>query len=198
MLTLLSVADQVVATARDQTTWGTRYDPAYVRIAYPNGDVPRSQGVCTDVVIRAYRAARIDLQRLIVEDKRRHPAAYPAGKLDPNIDHRRVPNQRAFFRRHGATLSLSGDFRAGDIVDWKLPSGRDHTGIVSDRRDAAGTPLVIHNIGAGPREEDVLKSWPIVAHFRYPATPKARSSRAPHTAPRPVPGSSRRASPGPN
>lgn len=157
---------RVVAAARDQLSWGTRYDPAYVRIAYPMGDVPRGTGVCTDVVIRAYRAIGVDLQRAIAEDKRRHPRAYPAGRIDRNIDHRRVPNQMVYFRRHWRTLSTTRGWVPGDVVCWKLPNGRDHTGIVSDRRGAGGWPLVIHNIGPAPSEDDVLKAWRITGHFR--------------------------------
>lgn len=162
----------IVEGARDQLTWGTHYDPAYVKIAYPGGDPPKKQGVCTDVVIRAFRHAGIDLQKLIHEDMKGAWSLYPryAGRTAPdtNIDHRRVPNQREFFKRHALSLSTRGDWRSGDIVEWKLDNGRDHTGIVTDRKGRSGLPLVIHNIGAGPQEEDVLTSWKVVAHFRYP------------------------------
>jgi hypothetical protein len=173
-----SAAALIVEGARDELTWGTSYDPAYCRIAYPSGDVPRSKGVCTDVVIRALRHAGFDLQKLIHEDMRRDWAAYPRypgrDSPDPNIDHRRVPNQRVFFFRHGRSIDTgSQDVRSwqpGDIVEWRLPSGRDHTGIVTDRLNAARLPYVIHNIGYGPQEEDVLRApgWTITGHFRYP------------------------------
>lgn len=171
-----SVARRIVAGARDQLTWGTRYDPAYRKIGYPNGDVPKAQGVCTDVLVRAFRNAGYDLQKLIHEDMKSHWALYPRypGRKTPdsNIDHRRVPNQRVFFKRFGRTCPLSAKdpqpWKAGDIVEWKLDSGLDHTGILTDKKDREGFPLVIHNIGAGPQEEDVLRAWKIVGHFRYP------------------------------
>ncbi|HVL38216.1 MAG TPA: DUF1287 domain-containing protein [Fimbriimonadaceae bacterium] len=162
-----TVPQRIVAAARDQVTWGTTYDPAYVRLAYPGGDVPRTKGVCTDVVIRALRAVGHDLQVLIHEDKKRRPAAYPRTPLDRNIDHRRVPSQMAFFRKHGRALSLDSDWLPGDIVCWRLPSGRDHIGIVMDRRGTTGDWTVVHNLSR-PAEDDCLKSWTITGHFRYP------------------------------
>jgi len=168
----------LVAGARDQLTWGTRYEPAYVKIAYPGGDPPRTQGVCTDVVVRAYRNAGFDLQKLIHEDMKAAWGAYPryADKKAPdsNIDHRRVPNQKAYFKRHALSLTLKcdspKDWQPGDIVEWKLVNGRDHTGILTDKLDGDGYPYAIHNIGDGPQEEDVLRTWTwkIVGHFRYP------------------------------
>ncbi len=159
-------------------TWGTVYDPAYYRIPYPGGDIPRGKGVCTDVVIRSLRRAGFDLQKLIHEDMLKAWDAYPRypnrNSPDSNIDHRRVPNQRVFFRRHGRSCTLKPvsprDWRPGDIVEWKLPGGPDHTGVLTDRLDSDGFPLVIHNIGAGPQEEDVLRTWTwkITGHFRYP------------------------------
>ncbi|HEY0865832.1 MAG TPA: DUF1287 domain-containing protein [Fimbriimonas sp.] len=170
LLLLAALPPNLVEGARQQLAWGTRYDPTYVRIAYPNGDVPRSQGVCTDVIVRAYRHTGIDLQKLIHEDIRRSPASYPrVKKRDRNIDHRRVPNQVAFFRRHGAALSNHGNWRPGDIVAWKLPNGRDHIGVLSDRLNGRKLPYVVHNIGPAPAEEDVLTAWTITGHFRYPA-----------------------------
>ncbi len=168
---------RIVAAARDQLTWGTTYDPAYVRLAFPGGDVPRTRGVCTDVVIRALRTVGKDLQQLIYEDKKRNPGTYPkypGGKaLDPNIDHRRCPNQRVFLRRFGRSLTLKTDapnlahWKPGDIVFWKLPSGLDHVGIVTDRLSSDGLPWAIHNLRT-PMEEPVLADWKIVGHFRYP------------------------------
>jgi len=171
------VGERIVAAARDQLDWGTLYDPSYVRLAYPGGDVPRKQGVCTDVVVRSLRAVGQDLQKLIHEDKKAHPSLYPKypkGKaLDPNIDHRRCPNQRVFFGRFGKTLTLKADrssassWKPGDIVFWKLDNGRDHVGVVTDRKGPDGLPLAIHNLST-PLEEPVLARWKIVGHFRYP------------------------------
>ena len=150
------------------------YDPAYRKIAFPMGDVPLSTGVCTDVVIRALRGQGVDLQALVNKDMKTAWAAYPKiwglQKPDGNIDHRRVPNLEVFFRRHGQSLSLSDKttFKAGDIVTWRLPqSNLPHIGIVSDKRAADGTPLIIHNIGRGTREENVLFAYPLKGHFRY-------------------------------
>ena len=157
----------IVAAARDQLSWGTRYDPAYIRLSYPGGDLPHDRGVCTDVVIRALRPTGFDLQRLVHEDILNHPAAYPRVKRpDANIDHRRVPNLAVFFTRHHAALS-STDWRPGDIVWWKLNNGRDHIGVLSDRRGPSGDYCVIHNL-ATTAEEDCLRSWKIVGHYRYP------------------------------
>jgi len=168
-----TVPQLLVEGARQQLLVATTYDPAYVKIPYPNGDVPLNRGVCTDVVIRAYRHAGFDLQKLIHEDISAHRSAYPGFRApDTSIDHRRVPYQAVFFRRHGATLTLSTDrstsWLPGDVVDWKLPTGQDHTGVLTDKLDHQGFPFVIHNIGRGPMEEDVLRSWKITCHYRYP------------------------------
>lgn len=172
-----STAAKIVAGARDQLSWGTTYNGAYVRIRYPNGDVPRKQGVCTDVVIRAYRHAGLDLQKLIHEDMKKAWSSYPRygglSRPDTNIDHRRCPNQIAFFKRHGKQLSIRTDgiykthWQPGDIVFWKLPNGLDHVGVLTDRRNSKGLPYTVHNLSQ-PLEEDVLESYKIVAHFRYP------------------------------
>lgn len=150
------------------------YDPAYVRIAYPGGDVPLDRGVCTDVVIRAYRALGIDLQQRVHEDMREAWSAYP--KLwglrapDRNIDHRRVPNLATFFGRHGETLRVSQTdaslYAPGDIVTWRLASGVPHIGLVSATRQE-GRPLIVHNIGAGAQIEDVLFAHTVTGHYRY-------------------------------
>jgi uncharacterized protein YijF (DUF1287 family) len=149
------------------------YDPAYTRIPYPNGDVPRERGVCTDVVIRAFRAVGIDLQARVHEDMSRNFAAYPhkwgLARPDANIDHRRVPNLQRWFERQHRALPLSreaADYRAGDVVSWKLPGGLDHVGVVSAARSGA-RPLVVHNIGNGAREEDVLFAWTLTGHYRW-------------------------------
>ena len=165
---------QLVRDARSQIGVTMSYDPAYRKIAFPMGDVPLSTGVCTDVVIRALRGQGVDLQALVNKDMKAAWAAYPKiwglQKPDGNIDHRRVPNLEVFFRRHGQSLSLSdkATFKAGDIVTWRLPqSNLPHIGIVSDKRAADGTPLIIHNIGRGTREENVLFAYPLKGHFRY-------------------------------
>ena len=165
---------QLVRDARGQIGVTMSYDPAYRKIAFPMGDVPLSTGVCTDVVIRALRGQGVDLQALVNKDMKTAWAAYPKiwglQKPDDNIDHRRVPNLEVFFRRHGQSLSLSDKttFKAGDIVTWRLPqSNLPHIGIVSDKRAADGTPLIIHNIGRGTREENVLFAYPLKGHFRY-------------------------------
>lgn len=168
-------APRLVNAARQQTTTRVVYDGTYTRIAYPMGDVPADRGVCTDVVIRAYRSIGIDLQVLVHEDMRAHFAAYPRHwglrAPDRNIDHRRVPNLQTFLARAGARLvgaHTRTEFRAGDLVTWMLPGNLPHIGIVSDRRTADGArPLVIHNIGAGPVEDDSLHAHPITGHFRY-------------------------------
>jgi len=171
-----ATAARLVAAARAQVGVTILYDPSYLPIGYPGGDVPLDRGVCTDVIVRAYRTVGLDLQVLVHEDMRSTWEAYP--KLwgqscpDPNIDHRRVPNLATFLRRHGETVAATPPtdrFLAGDLVTWKLPSGNPHIGLVSDRRSAAGAPLVIHNIGLGAREEDVLFAFPITGHYRYPA-----------------------------
>jgi len=170
-------AQALVEAALERTRHRVTYDGAYRSIPYPNGDVPSDQGVCTDVVIRAYRALGIDLQRLVHEDMQAHFDAYPSRRLwglsgpDANIDHRRVPNLQAFFRRLGKRLPVSrepGDYASGDLVTWMLPGNLPHIGIVTDRRTLDGQrPLIVHNIGAGPSLEDTLLSFPITGHYRY-------------------------------
>lgn len=169
-------ASEIAAAARGQVGVTLHYDPAYARIPYPMGDVPAERGVCADVVVRAFRADGIDLQKLVHEDMVAHFGAYPhAWGLrgpDPNIDHRRVLNLETFFRRRGASLpvtALASDYHAGDVVSWRLPNGLAHIGLVSDRSapDGSGRPQAIHNIGAGTQEEDVLFAWTVVGHFRW-------------------------------
>ncbi len=167
---------RLVAAARAQIGVTVAYDPRYTRIPYPGGDVPPGRGVCTDVLIRAYRTQGIDLQKCVHEDMKRAWEAYPSAwglkAPDRNIDHRRVPNLATFFARHGQSLPLSRDAKGylpGDIVTWRLSSGVPHTGLVSDRRSPAGHPLVIHNIGAGTKEEDRLFAYTLTGHYRYPA-----------------------------
>lgn len=150
------------------------YDPAYRQLDYPGGDVPLQTGVCTDVVVRALRGQGLDLQKAVHEDMRRHFAAYPQQwgmkGTDRNIDHRRVPNLMTWFSRQGLALAPSRDasaYRAGDIVAWRLDNGLLHIGVLSDRR-LEGRPLVLHNIGAGVREEDLLFRYQVIGHYRFP------------------------------
>ena len=165
----------IATAARAQIGQTLTYNPDYERIAYPMGDVPLSRGVCTDVVIRALRAVDVDLQRLVHEDMVAHFASYPRDwgllKPDSNIDHRRVPNLRVYFNRQGRALPVSAnpsEYAPGDIVTWRLESGRPHIGIVSDAVDAqSGNPFVIHNIGLGAREENVLFDYEITGHYRW-------------------------------
>lgn len=163
----------LVIAARRQIGVTTRYDPAYVRLPYPNGDVPQDRGVCTDVVIRALRTEGLDLQRSVHEDMRTNFAKYPQkwGLRGPdrNIDHRRVPNLQTWFARQGWSRTPTrnaSDYRAGDLVTWMLPGNLPHIGIVGDRTSLTGTPLIVHNIGRGTREEDILFAYPITGHYR--------------------------------
>lgn len=166
-------APALVAAARQQIGVTVRYDPAYTKLSFPNGDVPMDRGVCTDVVVRAYRDQGIDLQALVNADMKKAWGKYPKiwglTRPDPNIDHRRVPNLQTFFTRHGTKLPVSdqgADYIAGDLVTWSV-SGRPHIGIVSNRRLANNTPLIIHNIGRGTEENDILFQYPITGHYRY-------------------------------
>ena len=144
-------ADRLVAAALEQTRSSVIYDGAYRRISYPGGDVPETVGVCTDVVIRAYRKLGVDLQVKVHEDMKRAFGSYPRlwglARPDPNIDHRRVPNLQTFLKRAGAQLSASPDasaYRSGDLVTWMLPGNLPHIGIVATGRSSAGAPLVVH------------------------------------------------------
>ena len=172
--TAAPAAAKVVAAARAQVGVTMFYDSSYQRIAYPMGDVPIERGVCSDVVIRAFRTLGVDLQEQVHRDMAHHFAAYPKSwgltAPDANIDHRRVPNLATWFKRQGYALPVSQDpatYQAGDVVTWILGGGQPHIGIVSDRRSADDTrPLVIHNIGWGAREEDALLAYRITGHFR--------------------------------
>ena len=161
------------AAAIERTTHAVRYDPGYVAIAYPNGDVPADAGVCSDEVIRSYRALGIDLQKEVHEDIRKHFSAYPEGPrtLDRNIAHRRVANLMIFFGRNSKTLRITRraeDYLPGDLVTWDLGNGLNHIGIVVDQKSASsGRYMIVHNIGAGPKMEDVLFDWRITGHYRY-------------------------------
>jgi len=162
-----------------------RYDGRYVKIGYPGGDVPSGTGVCTDVLIRSYRALGIDLQKDLHLDLKDHFSSYPGvwglKKPDTNIDHRRVLNLRAFFARKGIALPVTrhaGEYLPGDIVSWELPSGLPHIGIVVDRKTGDGKRyMIVHNIDSGPELEDVLFRYQITGHFRY----YGALSSGPHT-----------------
>ena len=172
-------AKPLVAAARKRLDALVVYDPSYMGITYPNGDVPATMGVCTDVVIRSLRKAYgFDLQQAVHEDMKANFSAYPAiwghSRTDKNIDHRRVPNLEIYFNRMGQDLPITAepeDYKPGDIVAWRLDGnsgqgGPAHIGIVSERLSAAGTPLIIHNIGSGPEESDMLFEHQITGHFR--------------------------------
>jgi hypothetical protein len=159
-------AQRVVSRAREEVTRGVRYDARYRSIAYPRGDVDPGRGACADVVVRAVRAGGLDLQALVHDDVVLHREAYPEiARPDSSIDHRRVGTLRVWFERHAPKPS---SYRAGDVVFFRIgPSGAvTHAGIVSDRLDARGVPLVIHNLGPVAREEDVLGAWTVDAAFR--------------------------------
>lgn len=172
-----SIGEDLVAAAIDRTSHDITYDGSYFSIPYPNGDVPQNIGVCTDVIIRSYRTIGVDLQVLVHEDMLANFDAYPSRRIwglakpDTNIDHRRVPNLQTFLARHGEQLPISlepKDYTPGDIVTWMLPGNLPHIGFVSNQTSpASGAPLIVHNIGLGPRLEDMVFSYPITGHYRY-------------------------------
>jgi len=165
---------KAVDSAIEQTRHTIQYDPAYSKISYPDGDVPIERGVCADVIVRAFRSAGIDLQKEVHEDMSHHFSAYPAKwgarRPDSNIDHRRVPNLMTLFERQAKSVTITrnpSDYRPGDVVAWELDNKLLHIGLVSDVV-ANGTPnyLIVHNIGAGAKIEDVLMAWKIIGHYR--------------------------------
>jgi uncharacterized protein YijF (DUF1287 family) len=175
---------RLVAAAIERTRHVVRYDSAYVRIPYPGGDVPAGTGVCTDEIIRIYRAVRVDLQKEVHEDMQANFWSYPNHlrwmlfRTDTNIDHRRVPNLMVFFSRKGERLAASTngtDYSPGDIVTWDLGGNVPHIGMVVDRKSVqTGRYLIVHNIGQGPKMEDVLFQWKVTGHYRYrPRPPSA-------------------------
>ena len=182
--------DQFVAAAIDRTNHQVRYDATYFKIDYPGGDVPVEVGVCTDEVIRSYRKVGVDLQKEVHEDMKSNFGLYPRQwgltKPDTNIDHRRVPNLMVFFGRKGEELPITDsakDYAPGDIVTWDLGDGLTHIGIVVHVASSADSNryMIVHNIGAGPKMEDVLFGWKITGHYRYTGLPPPRpqSSRQP-------------------
>lgn len=168
-------AQKFAAAAIELTADPVIYDGSYISIKYPGGDVAADRGVCTDVVIRAYRKLGVDLQKDVHEDMKRNFSAYPRRwglkRPDTNIDHRRVPNLQTLFTRKGKTLAVSAnadDYLPGDLVTWALPGNLPHIGIVTDHKSADGLrPLIVHNIGAGQVLEDMLFEFKITGHYRY-------------------------------
>ncbi len=189
-----SLAERLVEGARLSLEHAPRYDRGYVRLRYPGGDPGWERGACTDLVVRAFRHAGVDLQRLVHEDISRAPEAYGISSPDANIDHRRTRNFKKFFERHARALpkeileeTLSA-WRPGDVVIWNLtpatrPGAPNHTGIVSDRRSEDGVPLVIHHNCTRhggtdyPAEEDCLSKWPVLGHYRWENQPPVSSDQ---------------------
>ena len=168
------LSSSIASEARSQIGKTTSYDPSYVGLSYPGGDVPLEKGVCTDVVIRALRGAvNLDLQKLVHEDMKVELSAYPNiwghKKPDPNIDHRRVPNLKTYFNRCGFSLPVTqraDDYLGGDLVTCTVGRNLAHIMVVSDKKTSGGVPFVIHNIGSGTKEEDRLFEFPITGHYR--------------------------------
>ena len=168
------LSSSIASEARSQIGKTTSYDPSYVGLSYPGGDVPLEKGVCTDVVVRALRGAvGLDLQKLVHEDMKIEFSAYPniwgLKKPDPNIDHRRVPNLKTYFNRRGFSLPVTrraDDYLAGDLVTCTVGRNLAHIMVVSDKKTSDGVPFVIHNIGSGTKEEDRLFEFPITGHYR--------------------------------
>ncbi|MGH2664990.1 DUF1287 domain-containing protein [Flavobacterium sp.] len=169
--------DKLSEAAISLTKVDVTYDPSYTAIPYPNGDVPKNKGVCTDVVIRAYRKLGIDLQKEVHEDIKAHFSLYPnlekwgLKKPDPNIDHRRVPNLEVFFTRKGEKLAVSkiaDAYKTGDLVTWMINDKLPHIGIITNKKSPDGKrPMIVHNVGGGQVLEDCLFDYEIVGHFSY-------------------------------
>jgi uncharacterized protein YijF (DUF1287 family) len=167
-------SNSLVEAARAQVGKTTSYDSGYVALKYPGGDLPIEKGVCSDVVIRALRTGKnMDLQKLVHEDMKAHFSKYPTiwglKRTDRNIDHRRVPNLKTFFKRKGYSLPVTkkkGDYLPGDLVTCTVPPNLPHIMVVSNRKSGQGVPLVIHNIGRGAGEEDTLFTYPLTGHYR--------------------------------
>ncbi len=170
-----AAANPLVEAAKERLKHVIIYDGAYQRIDYPNGDVSPYKGVCTDVIIRSYRTLGVDLQQLVHEDMKGHFNLYPnhwgLTKPDSNIDHRRVPNLETYFTRHGKVLPITDDpddYLPGDLVTWRLTgSNLPHIGVVSDQKADSGNYKIIHNIGWGPKLDDMLFDHKINGHFRF-------------------------------
>ena len=170
-----SFYDRLADSAFVLTKQKVQYDPAYFVIAYPNGDIPAGNGVCTDVLIRAYRKLGIDLQKEVHDDMKANFKLYPKkwglSQPDKNIDHRRVPNLMTFFSRHGTVKQITQnpkDYNPGEVVCWNLGGDITHIGIVSRKKSADGQRhLIVHNIGAGQVLEDCLFKFKIIGHYQY-------------------------------
>ncbi len=163
---------RIARAAEQQVGVTTSYAPGYARISYPGGDIPREKGVCTDVIIRAFREIGIDLQKEVHEDMAKHFKEYPKfWKMkapDTNIDHRRVPNLMKFFQRHGKSVRTGSEYMPGDIIAWELDNGLLHIGIVSTEMvKETKRYYMIHNIGAGAQKEDMLNDFKIIGHYRW-------------------------------
>lgn len=165
------LSDAAIVLTKDKVS----YDPSYFSISYPNGDVPKDKGVCTDVVIRAYRKLGIDLQKEVHEDMKKNFSKYPQKwglkKTDPNIDHRRVPNLQVYFTRFGKSLEVTNkasDYKTGDLVTWMINNKMPHIGIVTNRKSADGKRnLIVHNVGGGQVLEDCLFQYKISGHYQF-------------------------------
>lgn len=164
------LSDAAITLTKDKV----KYTGDYFTIPYPNGDVPKDKGVCTDVIIRGYRKLGIDLQKEVHEDMRKNFSLYPKSwglkKTDTNIDHRRVPNLQVFFRRFGEVKSITdkaADYKPGDIVTWMLPGNHPHIGFVVDKKASFGRYMIVHNIGYGQKMDDFLFESKITGHYRY-------------------------------
>lgn len=164
------LSDAAITLTHDQI----EYDAAYFSMSYPNGDVPKNKGVCTDVIIRAYRKMGIDLQQVVHEDMKKNFSKYPKTwglrNTDTNIDHRRVPNLQVFFSRFGEVKPITEkatDYKPGDIVTWNLSGNLTHIGIVVNKKTSSQTPLIVHNVGHGQVMEDFLFKHEITGHYRY-------------------------------
>lgn len=174
-----SFAKALSNAAMERTRHRVRYDGRYVKISYPWGDVPQNIGVCTDVVIRSYRRLGIDLQKAVHEDMSKggfydypNVKKWNLSEPDKNIDHRRVYNLQAFFRRHGAAVPVTRNphnYKPGDLVTWMVGPGLPHIGIVVEQKSKADPrrPMIVHNIAQGPKMEDILFAYPITGHYRY-------------------------------
>ena len=184
------VLERLVAAAVERATHEVVYDATYYKLDYPNGDVPADKGVCTDEVIRSYRALGIDLQKEVHEDMKanfsRYPTKFGLTTTDTNIDHRRVPNLRVFFERKGKSLPITDeatDYKPGDVVTWDLNASQTHIGVIVDVPSAtSGRYMILHNIGQGPKIEDVLFAWKITGHYRYTGPPPPPPAPAPSRA----------------
>lgn len=180
---------KLLGSLPEQVETTRSYDPSYVKIPYPGGDVKRNTGVCADVIVRAFRAQGVDLQKEVHDDMAKHFADYPTKwgmkHPDTNIDHRRVYNLMTFFERKGKSLPIThnpDDYLPGDVVAWDLGGGQGHIGIVTEFKNPDGTPVTAHNVGYGTNFENALFFWPIIGHYRYFNAPEDVSAAHPgHT-----------------